>query len=333
MWCAHCQADVAADVDADNRRIRCANCRLDITPPRAEPVISKTQEARELLERWSSERVADPYGPWLPKRHRTPTVDLEESISTADSAVPAATIHSGERTPPAKSSTKRFRIDAAHSGPLPSPAHKEDDLVSEAASAALRTQGVDEESAVQPTQQSVPRKEPSTPADSTETESADSSSSIVRIESAHELPKPHFTPKPQDERVTTARNLNWVSLAGQGLSYLGVLALMTGTCLVILGYFRGPASYAPTGWLITMAGQMLLFLGVITMVSSGIEQTGDTVSRKLDLLGDRILRMEQAAYELRGPKISARQFSDDPVESDPSRTIPIDAGANRKSGT
>ena len=90
MWCAHCQADVAADVDADNRRIRCANCRLEITPPRAEPVISKTQEARELLERWSSERVADPYGPRLPNRHRTPPARPEQSISTPHPAAPRA---------------------------------------------------------------------------------------------------------------------------------------------------------------------------------------------------------------------------------------------------
>jgi len=56
------------------------------------------------------------------------------------------------------------------------------------------------------------------------------------------------------------------------------------------------------GWLISTIGQMLLFLGIVTLVSSGMEQTTqevrrsvNEVSRKLDLIEDRIVRIDAAA--------------------------------------
>jgi hypothetical protein len=98
-------------------------------------------------------------------------------------------------------------------------------------------------------------------------------------------------------------------MVGQSLAYAGVLGLMAGACLVILGYFRGPASYAPTGWLITMAGQMLLFLGVVTLVSTGMEETTNTVANRIDRLDEKLLRIERATSELRGPSGGADGFT------------------------
>ncbi len=93
-----------------------------------------------------------------------------------------------------------------------------------------------------------------------------------------------------------------MAAAGQWLSYLGVLALTAGTGLVLLGHFRGLEGYVPTGWMVTMAGQMMLFLGVMTTFSTGMEKTTDTVSRKIDDLGERIIRFEEAAREHRRAK-------------------------------
>jgi len=42
---------------------------------------------------------------------------------------------------------------------------------------------------------------------------------------------------------------------------------------------------------------MLLFLGVITLVSAGMEQTTSSVSRRIDRLGKRIFLFEQAMLE------------------------------------
>ncbi len=97
------------------------------------------------------------------------------------------------------------------------------------------------------------------------------------------------------------RRTNVTSLIGQTLSYLGVLGLTIGTSMVILGHFGGYADYTPTGWLVTTVAQMLLFLGVINLVSGGIEQNNEDVSRRISVLGEQLLRIEQSTATLRGP--------------------------------
>ncbi len=90
-----------------------------------------------------------------------------------------------------------------------------------------------------------------------------------------------------------ARSSNWQTLLGQCLAYLGVGGITVGTALVLWGYFGGPEDYAPTGWLITTLGQMLLFLGVVTLVSGGMEQTTKEVTHRIDTLGERLIRIER----------------------------------------
>jgi hypothetical protein len=82
--------------------------------------------------------------------------------------------------------------------------------------------------------------------------------------------------------------------AGQICAYLGVGGLTVGAVLVLVGCFGGPAQYAPTGWLVATAGQMLLFLGVVTLVSAGMEQTTHEVARRVDQIGARLDRIENA---------------------------------------
>lgn len=91
------------------------------------------------------------------------------------------------------------------------------------------------------------------------------------------------------------KSSKWVSLVGQIFAYVGVGGLTVGTSLVLMGYFGGPASYITTGWLVATAGQMLLFLGVVTLVSGGMEQTTQEVARRIDTIGERLVRIEQAA--------------------------------------
>jgi hypothetical protein len=117
--------------------------------------------------------------------------------------------------------------------------------------------------------------------------------SDIIIHQAHGPNAPHFLPAPVSLADKSSR---WVTLAGQLFAYLGVGGLTIGTVLVLMGYFGGPASYATTGWLITTAGQMLLFLGVVTLVSGGMEQTTQEVARRIDTLGERLVRIEQAAW-------------------------------------
>jgi hypothetical protein len=57
---------------------------------------------------------------------------------------------------------------------------------------------------------------------------------------------------------------------------------------------------------------MLLFLGVVTLVSGGMEQTSEEVARRVEIIGERILRIEQASrdHALKGPSIPAEHFAD-----------------------
>ncbi|MHC4875235.1 MAG: hypothetical protein ACYTGL_01975 [Planctomycetota bacterium] len=129
-----------------------------------------------------------------------------------------------------------------------------------------------------------------------------------RIDTSHRVTEPHSNfaqqTKPaagQPSEEAEVDSANWFGGIGQGLAWLGILGLTAGTSLVIVGYFGGPATYAPMGWLISTIGQMLLFLGIVTLVSSGMEQTTqevrrtvNEVSRKLDLIDNRIIRIEAA---------------------------------------
>jgi hypothetical protein len=114
------------------------------------------------------------------------------------------------------------------------------------------------------------------------------------------IPAPHFD---VTAAVTDARHPGRTEAAwGQLLAYAGVGVLTVGTALVLWGYFGGPADYAPTGWLVATAGQMLLFLGVVTLVSGGMQQTAHEVSARVQLLGNRMVRIEETTQQLlQGP--------------------------------
>ncbi len=123
-----------------------------------------------------------------------------------------------------------------------------------------------------------------------------------RLDPAHEaLSGPHFDLQSfldQDSRKPGKSESTW----GQVLAYAGVGLITVGTTLVLWSWFGKTPQYAPTGWLICTVGQMLLFLGVTTLISGGMQQTSHEVTRRVEYLGDRILRFEQSADQiLRGP--------------------------------
>ncbi len=111
----------------------------------------------------------------------------------------------------------------------------------------------------------------------------------LRVDSAHG-PAGHHLP---ENPVSASKGGSWLLTAGQLLAYFGVGTLTIGTVMVLVGYYGNNTEWLPTGWLTASAGQMLLFLGVITLVSGGMEQATQEIVQKVDRLGDRIVRMEQ----------------------------------------
>lgn len=108
---------------------------------------------------------------------------------------------------------------------------------------------------------------------------------------------------------------NITTIIGQALAYIGVISLLIGTSLVILGHFGGETEYTPTGWLITTVAQMLLFLGIINLVSGSMEQHNDEVARRIYSLSEHLIRIEETTAEAlrtaRPPQVPQRQ---EPVE-------------------
>jgi len=121
-----------------------------------------------------------------------------------------------------------------------------------------------------------------------------------REDEAHRnVAAPHFDLSAMPQKANAGKA---ESIWGQLLAYGGVAVLTVGTALVLWGHFGGPAQYAPTGWLVATAGQMLLFLGVVTLISGGMQQTTQQVTSRVEHIGDRMLRFEQTAEQLlRGP--------------------------------
>lgn len=276
MWCIKCQADVAAEMAPDNRRILCASCGSQLRSVPLLPTEDKTQKARELLQRWSKNK-------W--------TGDSEDT--DAETPEPKTSSHVGSRD----GTKASLRVDdphldqAANSSPLKPPRDVEPKPVA--------SKPIPQVS--QASQTRLPQSPPSlTP----------------RTHEPHgfSAPPPHFPGEPLDldELPPKSSSAKMQAFWGQMMAYAGVLALTVGAAFVLMGYFGEPRwqSYAPTGWLITITGQMLLFLGVVTLVSGGMEQTTEEVVRRIDKLGQRMIRIEWASqnHALKGPSLPAEQF-------------------------
>lgn len=286
MWCPKCQADVAAEVTADHRRALCAICSAEIGGVHSSTLaLEKTREARELLERWSNSRFTDPYGPVIANKTKSTSTD-DASVVRADTALapsPMTTTLPAEPRP-------RISGDGPHFPSRPSAADSQptESMLLEAAGGSSS-----EDQSRHASPQPKGRRRPS-----------------LRHDAGHATGAPHFDVHAAiaDKRVPRT---NWSALIGQLLAYGGVAALTVGTVLVLWGYFGKLESYVPTGWLILTAGQMLFFLGGVTLISGGVEQATEEVSRRIDSLGERMLRFERSSQDhaLRGPSIPAERFA------------------------
>jgi len=161
--------------------------------------------------------------------------------------------------------------------------------------------------------QAVPTPTASTKEAASSTTDSSGQRAEQRISRRKKLRRPHIAETPHDDLPATAsrhdelvrtaiaqpqpQRTNWTTMAGQLCAYGGVGLLTCGTALVLSGYFGGPSNYAPTGWLVAAVGQMLLFLGVVTLVSGGMEQTVDEVAWRIDHLAERIVHLEHLLEE------------------------------------
>tara|TARA_R110002095_G_scaffold181588_3_gene158881 strand:+ start:2389 stop:3225 length:837 start_codon:yes stop_codon:yes gene_type:complete len=277
---------VAAEVSADSKRVHCAICGNDLGTTAAARISDKTKEARELLARWSNREILDPYGPLTKSESRTPA--SSSLFDRTEKKVPENVTRSA----------------VARERELESPAP-----------AAPQTRVSDHQY----------RETPVHTDEVLQQEFCEQPESVSFPQPA--LPHLHREYRDiQDLIEEDEQKPNWLGLVGQLMAYGGVAVLTIGTTLILWGYYGGPANYASTGWLISTAGQMLLFLGVITLVSAGMEQASTSVSRRIDRLGQRIFLFEQAMLEQRESQQHRRTV---PQRQQPNASAP--ETASRKS--
>lgn len=287
MWCPACRADVAAELSSDNRRYCCARCQTELgiaagaldrvaTPPRLHDT---ERNARELLARWSTQNLLEP----------------------AASVGPSNEFSQVEREIASPATRSDLRFDAAHSstpapkGPLERT--RQSERTQQSASNERETTRSESDSGDEPAERKPRRRKLRRPKLANVPEEA-----LPTTASRHDELVRTAIAQPQPART------NWTSMAGQLCAYGGVGLLTCGTVLVLSGYFGGPTHYAPTGWLIAAVGQMLLFLGVVTLVSGGMEQTVDEVAWRIDYLAERIVHLEHMVQEreLRDQRLQRR---------------------------
>ncbi|WP_339736041.1 hypothetical protein [uncultured Gimesia sp.] len=290
MWCTSCQSDVAAEVSTDSKRVHCAICGNDLGTTSAARISDKTKEARELLARWSNREVLDPYGP-LTKPETRPHV----ATSLFDQPVDQPEKRNPEPVP--QPSLKQ-EVEPQFEKPLPPPESVPVDIYGQSSDPIEETMNHDSLE----DEDSVTFQQPSFP----------------QLRSDYR--------DIQDLIEEDDQSPNWLGLVGQLMAYGGVAVLTIGTTLVLWGYYGGPANYVSTGWLISTAGQMLLFLGVITLVSAGMEHTSTSVSRRIDRLGQRIFLFEQTILEQQKSQKNNRS-----VPQQPQANTTVSESTSRKS--
>jgi hypothetical protein len=306
MWCKNCQADVAGEVSPDARSLLCTTCGGEVSSIRAPGPLPRTRGARELLERWNTEEALDPFQP----RARTSAFDEEDLNS---------------QTPVGNAGETGSVFDEIAARTQPASAHQPDPQQQRQAAEA---EGPQRESRVarRPSQRSYRVDSGHVASDEKAAHAPHPPRDVYasqdsRVDAAHPAPAPHFDIEAAfDQRRKPGRG---ESLWGQLLAYAGVGVLTVGTGLVVWGYFGGPDSYTPTGWLLATAGQMLLFLGVVTLISGGMEQTTHEVTQRIERLGDHIIRIERHTSEhaLRGPHFETADAAADAPRAKRSSTV------------
>jgi hypothetical protein len=278
MWCPLCQADVATEIAGDGQSLLCTACGTEVRKVFAPSLHPQTQSARSLLDRWAADDLLEGE-PVPPPEVHSPTRSIAgESSAPQHRMDPHGPLKAKpeevEAAHQPKKSQPKFRIDAAH---------PRGELASHLEEASPRRQR---------TMRTIApgTEEPLPPGH--------------RQDAAHaSLSGPHF----DMQRVLSPpqRPGRGESLWGQMLAYAGVGVLTIGTVLVLWGHFGALPNYASTGWLVATAGQMLLFLGVVTLVSGGMQQTTHEVTQRVEHIGERIIRIEQSTRDLlRGPHFS-----------------------------
>lgn len=336
MWCANCQDDVATEISNDGQALHCTTCGEAVRQVFAPSLHPETKSARELLKKWAEEQkqlTATTPIPQPPKtesdttepptasqlsqadaRTATPQeLSAEAQLTAVDAdSEPDPYSEVNEQRKPAPSEEQvhtadkslprpKFRVDGAHD----SSRHHQPVRRSGGQPSQKKTPATSPESGSRPPEQmqdlrfdneGVPRSG-----------SGPSAQRHHYDDQLHETPPaPHFDLATAQKKAKS-RPGRIEAIWGQLMAYTGVGVLTVGTVMVLWGYFGMVEHFASTGWLLSTAGQMLLLLGLVTLISGGMQQTTHEVTERIEYLGGRMIRIEQSTDQLlKGPHFGKR---------------------------
>lgn len=244
MWCPQCQSDVAAEFTVDDRRLLCARCGevLAISPVPRRPLPLNAGTALD---------AAALLARWSAEETLLdPRTELKTSIASGNEFE--------NHESPDETLSDRTVDDFSEDGDLAASNlfHRESESGSRFSSfppIAPVPSSIDHSFRIVPLADQPAKDQPSVPS----------------------LSRPSRKQPPAVERT------NWVFVVGQMAAYLGVFVLTCGTAMVVTSMVRGESQETQSGWLLATIGQMLLFLGVVTIISSGLEQTRSEFRREL----------------------------------------------------
>jgi len=309
MWCEQCQSDVATEISADGQQLLCTTCHQPVRKVVAPSLHPETRSAREFLERWAreqqnmrpaaekpasgppsvappdvaAEQPASPPGPVTPDLP-SPAIPPAPQIQQTE---PQTSPNEGTEPEEAPAeSKKKYRLDTQHTAPTgPVPTHR---------GRPRRPHHLEEKpvSAAKEMPDALSSPLPVTPPTNEKREPQ------YRVDDAQTgLQSPHFDVRSMEPQRTVFPGRS-EAMWGQVLAYAGVGLLTVGTIFVLWGYFGEIERYASTGWLVATAGQMLLLLGIVTLVGGGMQQTTHEVTQRIEHLGGRIIRIEESTDKI-----------------------------------
>ncbi|MDB4731277.1 hypothetical protein OAF74_00430 [bacterium] len=295
MWCANCQDDVATEISADGQAIKCITCGDQVRQVFAPSLHPETKSARDLLQKWAEEQKQQLGNVADSSTEESSQSALSEKSTSEDKS--SETNEKASTTPDEikplevaaeKKSKPKFRIDAAHKEHVskkPAEVSQEPEETKSVVSEKAESQSYE------PIEKVVSEKV-----------AVNLSTQHYHDHSSHEqAPAPHFDVVAASKKAK-ARPGRSEAIWGQLMAYAGVGVLTVGTVMVLWGYFGMVEQYASTGWLLSTAGQMLLLLGIVTLVSGGMQQTTHEVTERIEYLGGRMIRIEQSTDQLlKGP--------------------------------
>lgn len=285
MWCPSCRADVAAELSTDNRRMLCARCQSELglaavataqpSHSTSAPRTTETERnARELLARWSAQNMLD---------------------------VPAPSVGAGAFAKPNGSvdlpiTRTELRFDGPRQNvPSPSAAFLDAARTQRDVSGGPVEVALDGEHQDEPSGKKSRAARLAKAAVSEVPPVVEQSNTSTHEEPSHDL---HHDNHEAFHQHQHQHRPTFVMMAGQICAYAGVGLLTCGTVLGMWNYFGGPAHFLPMGWLTAAVGQLLLFLGVITLIRCGLDQTITEVGWRIDFLAESVHHMESALDEL-----------------------------------